>query len=295
MNQLRKDISLFHQNIPNFLIFIETLLHIHLFFEELPYFCAMITIVLLGAGNVATHLYSAFTQKKGTVKIVQCFNRKQLKLHPNQPEDQITSDLKNLKEADLYILAIHDDAIQDVTTQLPFENKLVVHTSGSVALSAINSRNRRGVFYPLQTFTKENKVNFSRVPFCLEAEDPKDLQTLIGIATVLSDKIFEISSKQRGILHVAAVFVNNFANYLFSVGNDICTEHQVPFEILHPLLLETVQKVIRSNPDQVQTGPAVRNDTETIQRHLGIIKDENQKQIYQLLTKAIQDKHGKKL
>ncbi|WP_025743105.1 Rossmann-like and DUF2520 domain-containing protein [Aquimarina pacifica] len=254
----------------------------------------MIRVVLLGAGNVATHFYSAFYKEK-TVEIIQCYNRKNIKLHPDQKEDLIITDLSDLKEADVYILAIHDDAIKEIANLLPFRNKFVVHTSGSVPIDVLGTNNRTGVLYPLQTFTKDTYVDFSTVPFCLEAENSNDLQTLKTLASSLSKKIFEISSAQRGILHVAAVFVNNFVNHMFAIGNDICKEHQVPFEILHPLILETAQKVSLTDPDSIQTGPAVRNDTKTIERHLNILKEKSQKNIYQLLTTAIQDKHGKKL
>ncbi len=261
---------------------------------ELAYFSQMIRVVILGSGNVAQHLYAGFLDQKHA-KVIQCYNRKRLLFHPAQEENSITDDIGSLKEADIYILAVSDIAITPLSAQLPFKNKLVVHTSGSVPMKALCNLNKRGVFYPLQTFSRDKNIDFDSVPICIEAEEEKDVHLLKDLATPLSSKIYEISSDQRNILHVSAVFVNNFTNHLFSIGNAICKEHNIPFEILYPLIQETVQKVIQMNPDQAQTGPAIRKDTKTIERHLNILSDPLQKEIYQTLTKAIQSKYGKKL
>ena len=254
----------------------------------------MITIVILGAGNVAQHLYTAFLDMK-SVEVVQCYNRKGIRLHKDQKRDTIISDLSDLIKADIYILAVSDDAIEDISKALPFQDRLVVHTSGSVLMADINNKNDRGVFYPLQTFSIGKEVDFSKVPFCIEADQEKDSKLLKELASLLSERIYDISSDQRKVLHVAAVFVNNFTNYMFSVGNDICSENKVPFEILHPLIQETAKKIIKIQPDRAQTGPAIRNDVQTIERHLGILKDDSQKELYKMLTEAIQSKYGKEL
>ncbi|WP_299439012.1 DUF2520 domain-containing protein [uncultured Aquimarina sp.] len=254
----------------------------------------MITIVILGAGNVAQHLYTAFLNQK-SVTVLQCYNRKGVRLHKDQKRDTITSDLGALIKADVYILAVSDDAIEDVSNSLPFQDRLVVHTSGSVLMTDINNKNYRGVFYPLQTFSIGKDVNFSNIPFCIEADQEQDVKLLKKIASLLSKKIYDISSDQRKVLHVAAVFVNNFTNYMFSVGNEICSENKVPFEILHPLIQETAKKIVKIQPDKAQTGPAIRNDIQTIERHLEILKDNSQKELYKMLTEAIQSKYGKEL
>ncbi len=254
----------------------------------------MIRIIILGAGNVAKHLYDAFLKQK-SVMIVQCYNRKGVLLHPNQDPSSITKDINTLQEADIYIIAISDDAIREVSSQIPVTNKLVVHTSGSVSIDAIHQKNRTGVFYPLQTFSNAKTVDFETIPFCLEAMHKKDIILLNKIASYLTKKVYEISSEQRKMLHLAAVFVNNFTNHLFSIGHDICREHDIPFEILYPLILETAQKITHIEPDHAQTGPALRNDIKTIKRHSDAISNTSQKEIYQILTKAIQSKYGKKL
>ena len=260
----------------------------------LPYFCRMIEVCLLGAGNVATHLYQALN---GTddVNIIQCYNRKGVLLHPNQDATQVITDIAALKDADVYIVAVSDDAIAQISDQLPFQNRLVVHTSGSVPMTAIAGDNRKGVFYPLQTFSKDKSVEFNIIPICIEAEETQDLNTLKKLASLLSDKVYEITSAQRNVLHVSAVFVNNFTNHLYTIGTDICDAYDVPFEILHPLIQETAKKILEIPAKEAQTGPAIRNDQQTIARHLKIMNTDSQKEIYTILTKAIQSKHGKKL
>ena len=200
-----------------------------------------------------------------------------------------------MKKADIYIIAVSDDAIQEVASQIPVSNKLVVHTSGSVSIDAIHPKNRQGVFYPLQTFSNSKTVDFSTIPFCLETVYKEDTVLLHKIALGLTKKVYEISSEQRKMLHLAAVFVNNFTNHLFSIGHDICKEHDIPFEILYPLILETAQKITHIAPDHAQTGPALRNDVKTINRQSKALTNTSQKEIYQILTKAIQSKYGKKL
>ncbi|GAA3508420.1 DUF2520 domain-containing protein [Aquimarina addita] len=254
----------------------------------------MITIIILGAGNVAKHIYTAFTNQK-SVRIIQCYNRKGVSIHKDQKKENITKNLRDLIEADIYIIAVSDDAISEVSDNLPFTNKLIVHTSGSVPMLSMNSVNRRGVFYPLQTFSINSTIKYSTIPFCIEAEKDTDRLLLKKLALILSPKVYDISSEQRSVLHVAAVFVNNFTNHLFSVGNQICSENEIPFEILHPLIQETAKKITVLDPDKAQTGPAIRKDNKTLQRHLHILKKDSQKELYTLLTQSIQSNYGKKL
>ena len=253
----------------------------------------MIKISLIGSGNVAQHLINAFT-KNEHIELVQVFSRKKESLENLLDSDKIITTFSELKEADLYIISITDDAISEVSAQLPFQDKLVVHTSGTVSIESLNSKNRKGVFYPLQTFSKDKKVDFSVIPICLEAKNEADYRLLEKVATSISNAVFSISSEQRKALHVSAVFVNNFTNHLYQIGQEICSEHQVPFEILKPLIQETSEKIKTLNPSEAQTGPAKRNDQNTIDAHLAYLTDENQKNIYKILTQSIQN-NGKKL
>lgn len=257
----------------------------------------MVKIIIIGSGNVAQHLIAAFQNSKNTgdeIELTQVFSRKANTLANVLDASLITTDIANLLEADLYIIAVSDDAIAAVAAQLAFKNRLVVHTSGSVGLDVLDDNNRRGVFYPLQTFTKNKAVDFKTIPICLESENSTDFRLLEKVAKVISDKVFAINSEQRKALHVAAVFVNNFTNHLYTIGNEICQENQVPFDILKPLILETAQKIMTISPKDAQTGPAKRNDLKTIEAHQLFLSDKNQSTIYKIITQSIQD-NGKKL
>lgn len=262
-----------------------------------PYFCRMVKVSIIGSGNVAQHLISALQKSQNSgagIELVEAFSRKKESLASLLDPDSITTDLSALKEADLYIIAVSDDAIASVSNQLPFKNRLVAHTSGSAPLDVLHDTNRKAVFYPLQTFTKGKAVNFKTIPICLEAENPTDYQLLDKVAKSISDKVHAINSEQRKALHVAAVFVNNFTNHLYSIGNNICQENQIPFDILKPLIQETVEKIMTLSPDEAQTGPAIRNDQKTIAAHEAFLTNENQLTIYKILTQSIQE-NGKKL
>ena len=253
----------------------------------------MIKVVLIGSGNVAHHLIEAFAKSK-IVEVTQVFSRQKESVSPLFDSNKITDDYNNLAKADLYIIAVSDDAIAKVSSQLPFQNRLVVHTSGSVSLDVLDKKNRKGSFYPLQTFSKKKAVDFSQIPICLESENDSDFELLDKVAQSISNTVFKINSEQRKALHVSAVFVNNFVNHLYQMGNEICEANKVPFQILKPLILETANKVMTLSPAAAQTGPAIRNDKQTIASHLDFLLDENQKNIYKILTQSIQN-NGKKL
>ena len=253
----------------------------------------MIKIVIIGSGNVAHHLIEAFA-KSATIEVIQVFARRKESLIPSFNSNKITDDYNNLAKADLYIIAVSDDAIAKVSSQFPFENRLVVHTSGSVAINSLNARNRKGIFYPLQSFTKNKAVDFSKIPICLESENESDFNLLKNVAESISNSVFKIDSQQRKALHISAVFVNNFVNHLYQIGQEICIENNVPFEIVKPLILETANKVMTLSPAAAQTGPAKRNDSQTIETHLDFLSNENHATIYKILTQSIQN-NGKEL
>jgi predicted short-subunit dehydrogenase-like oxidoreductase (DUF2520 family) len=229
----------------------------------------MISVLIVGKGKVGTHLYKAFSKAKN-VKALQISSRK----------------LINIPKADITIIAVSDDAITEVSIKI--QNTFVVHTSGSKSINDLKNTNRKGVFYMLQTFSLNKKVDFSKVPFCLEAENSEDLQTLENLAKTIGTQIYKISFEQRKVLHVSAVFVNNFTNHMYKIGHDICKKNNVPFEILYPLIQETFEKIQEISPEKSQTGPAIRNDKLTIKNHLNLL-DKNQQEIYKILTKSIQN------
>jgi predicted short-subunit dehydrogenase-like oxidoreductase (DUF2520 family) len=248
----------------------------------------MIKVVIIGSGNVAQHLIKVM-QTAVNINLVQVFARNKNSVNHLITEDKTTSDYNDIKEADVYIISVTDNVINEVSSQLPFKNKLVVHTSGSSELSVLDAKNRKGVFYPLQTFSKDKEIDFTSIPLCLEAENDEDFKMLENLAQLISENVFAISSEQRKSLHVAAVFVCNFVNHMYTIGNQICKEHNVPFEILQPLIIETVHKITSLKPEEAQTGPALRNDTKTINKHLEFLQDSNYQELYKLLTQSIQN------
>jgi len=253
----------------------------------------MIKIVILGAGNVATHLFKAFNKSK-ELSVNQWYNRSIKSLQPFKNKVEICDDISTLKEADIYILAVSDDAVAELSKALPFENKLVAHTSGSVNIHDLDKKHRRAVFYPLQTFSKDVDMDFKNVPFCIEALEKNDTIMLKFIADAIGSTSQKVNSVQRQVLHLAAVFVNNFTNQLYRLGHEISDAKNVNFDILKPLILETAKKVQTVSPFNAQTGPALRRDKRTIKRHLKLLESDLHKEIYELLTESIQKTHGRK-
>ena len=249
-------------------------------------------VVFLGFGNLNFHLSQAL-HASGKVSVLQIYNRSSVELPKALADIPFTSNLLDLAEADIYIMGIQDDAIKEFSSQIPFENKLVVHTSGAVAMQKLDIKNRKGVFYPLQTFSKARNIDFSKIPILVEAESESDLQLLKELGKTISENINEISSEKRTKLHLAAVFVNNFTNYLFQIGSDILEKDNLSFDLLKPLIHETVDKLDHLSPLEAQTGPAKRKDLKSIQKHLDLMDSGVEKEIYELMSKAlIQKYHG---
>ena len=232
-------------------------------------FAIMIKVLLIGNGNVASHLATAFS-KTNDIALTQISSRQ----------------LDSLPIADVSLIAVSDDAVEAVANQTTENQGVIAHTSGSVNLNAIKAK-RNGVFYPLQSFTKGKEINYSKVPFCLEATYTSDLILLEKLVKLIQAKSYSISSLQREKLHLAAVFANNFTNHMYTLAHDICAKEQIPFEILHPLILETAKKIESLSPEASQTGPAIRKDQKTIEKHLSQLSNAQQ-ELYLLITKSIQ-------
>jgi len=260
---------------------------------QFKYLRSMIKVVILGGGNVAYHL-TANMLKNSSINVVQVYNRSIDKIVHFKNNTAITNNLDELKDAAIYIIAVADNAIVELSKKLVFKNKLVVHTSGSVAMNELQSISNKGVFYPLQSFSKEREVDFYTIPICIEASTKKDLELLESLAKSISNTVYKINSDQRKSLHLAAVFVSNFVNHLYHIGNEICKKNNIPFEILQPLIQETSNKIAVLSPFEAQTGPAKRNDVKTIEKHESMLLI-NQQEIYTLLTKSINKTYGEKL
>lgn len=256
-------------------------------------FVFMKTISIFGTGNVAFHMIKAISLLKN-YKILQVYGRSEQKHYDFSNEFNFdlktTSDLNEIQPADFYLVCIKDDAIEEFIEKIARPNIICMHTSGSLPLLDKNCKN--AVFYPLQTFSKSSELNYAEIPFCIEATEEDVFTKVEELALAISDSVFSISTEQRRSLHVSAVFVCNFVNHLYSLGEEICKEKGVPFEILKPLIKETASKVQQISPTEAQTGPAKRNDQNTIQSHLRQLSGKDQKNVYQLLTNSILNTYG---
>lgn len=253
----------------------------------------MLSIVLVGTGNLAENLLRALFKTK-QVKLVQLVGRNPSALKKFEHKVPVTSNYSEILDADVYLLAVSDHAIKSVSKSLGEVKGIIAHTSGATSLNAISAR-KKGVFYPLQTFTKRRILDFQQIPICLEASDDGSYDVLRKLAESISSKVFHVTSEKRKKLHVAAVFANNFSNHLFHISEMICKEEGLSFELLKPLILETVQKLEILTPQEAQTGPARRNDLESIKEHAALLKDEEHLRIYKLLSKAITKLYEEKL
>lgn len=253
-------------------------------------------IVVLGAGNLAWHLAPAL--EKAGHEITSVYSRaleNAEALSRNLKHAQATAKPDfSQSSADLYIIAVKDSALPELLREAVFpEGSLVAHTSGTQPLDVFGpcQHIRGAVFYPLQTFSKNTPVSFSDIPFCLEAKDENAMLLLHKTAESLSRNVYNISSEERKVLHLAAVFACNFTNHLFGIGSEILERNKLDFEMLKPLVEQTVRKSFTQNPFSVQTGPAVRRDESTIQAQLQFLQnDETYREIYELLTRSIQQK-----
>lgn len=249
----------------------------------------MITVVIIGFGNVGQHLFKAFRKSK-EVKVLQICSPSLKEGHKGKT--QCISKLSDVTSADVYLFAVSDDLIIKLSHDLPVENKLLVHTSGTVSMEALNGKNRKGVFYPLQSFSADSKIDFKKIPICIEAENPADSTLLEKLAHAISKRVVMMTSDERKRIHLAAVWVNNFSNHMYHLASDYLTEHHLEFDLLKPLILETAKKVQKMSPKEAQTGPAKRNDKNTIKTHLDMLDDPKDQEIYTLLTESIQKKYN---
>lgn len=256
-----------------------------------------IKAAIIGAGNVAWHLSQAL--ENAGYPICEVYSRTAahaVELAERMYGATVNPDLDfSESEARLFFLTIKDDALEQVASQISFPpDSIVVHTSGSKSLEELRQSVffdtvNTGVFYPLQTFSKSKKVDFSTVPICIEACNEEVEHILVEIGQSISQIVYVVNSDERRVLHVAAVFACNFTNHLFALSKDILEKENLEFELLKPLIWETVEKALQADhPANVQTGPAKRNDQKIIDQQINYLENNPEAQtIYQLLTESI--------
>lgn len=259
-------------------------------------------IVFIGAGNLATQLSLAF-QRAGH-SVTQVFSRTETNASAlaSRLGCKWTTSLDHVRtDAHLYVISVCDSALQQVAEtlfsvmqsapvadgSLTGRRGLFVHTAGSMSVQLLPME-RTGVFYPMQTFGKNNDVDFSQIPVFVESRTDEEL--LNRLASQLSRKVYVLDGSRRKLLHVAAVFACNFTNHMYDLSSRILQEYDIPFDVMLPLIDETVRKVHLMSPREAQTGPAVRYDQNVMHCHEQMLRDENMKRIYQLLSESIHDK-----
>ncbi|MDH8701909.1 putative short-subunit dehydrogenase-like oxidoreductase (DUF2520 family) [Dysgonomonadaceae bacterium PH5-43] len=248
-------------------------------------------ITLIGAGNVATHLGKALKERGFLIQ--QVYSRtlqsaKELGLTLNVA---FTNDINYInKDADIYIFSVKDSALPQLLQQLPSLQGLLVHTAGSLPLDVfnVNKYNRYGVLYPLQTFSKNRVISFQNIPIFVEANNTNDESLLLELASHISDNALKLSSEKRKQLHLAAVFACNFVNDMYVNAADILERENLSKDYLLPLIKETASKIKEMHPRDAQTGPAVRYDTNVINKHLELLKYDSAKAtVYKTLSDDI--------
>ena len=231
-------------------------------------------VALIGRGRVATHLIEAVRQAGHEVVSVNSRTLEEL------PE-----------RADIYVIAVKDSALQEVVRQATKsrDDQLFVHTAGSMALGVFEGCCRHyGVLYPMQTFSKEQPVDFREIPLFVEATDAETLIKIRSFAESLSAHVYELSTADRRYLHLAAVFACNFVNHCYALAADVLAQKGLPFDVLLPLIDETARKVHHLHPRDAQTGPAVRGDQNVMQAQAALL-DGRAKILYEQLSQSIQE------
>ena len=254
------------------------------------------SIVLVGAGNLATHLGKALFRQG--FHILQVYSRTEASARSLAEAVEAPSYTTSIEgivtDAAIYIAALKDDALMQLRQQLTEGRRkaLWLHTAGSLPLTVWEGcADRYGVLYPMQTFSKQREVDFRRIPIFWESLLPEDGALLQRIASRLSQSVYEASSEQRKQLHLAAVLCCNFTNHLYALAAELLQRQQLPFEAMLPLIDETARKVHELSPHAAQTGPAVRYDRSVIDTHLQMLQQQPDiQQLYQLLTESIHRK-----
>lgn len=256
-------------------------------------------VVLIGAGNLATNLGKAF--KKAGIEVVQVYSRtkKSAKLLSDILVCNWTIDIQEIvDDADYYIFSVKDKVLEQLIIDVCSHIKtgIFLHTAGSMSCDVFKNKvNKYGVFYPLQTFSKNSYVDFENIPIFIEGNSIEVSQQLEMLAKKISINVYTLTSEVRQYIHLSAVWVCNFVNHCYSIGQDILAQHGIPFKVLLPLIYETTKKVSYLQPKEAQTGPAVRGDKNIIEKHIKLMHDNPQwQELYKNFSQNIYDMSSSK-
>ena len=250
-------------------------------------------IVLIGAGNLATHLGKAL--HAAGHDMVQVFSRtmQSAETLASLLDAEPLTDISQVRDdADVYIFSVKDSALEQLISQLcGGEKKVFLHTAGSMPMSVFRGKALHyGVLYPMQTFSKQREVDFSIIPCFIEANDEFAQKQIEGLAVQISHRVYQLSSEDRKYLHLSAVFACNFANHCYAVSQELLQQHGIPFDVMLPLIDETAAKVHGMTPKDSQTGPAVRYDENVIGKQIQLLENQPYFQkIYDSMSKSIHE------
>ncbi|NDW18057.1 DUF2520 domain-containing protein [Dysgonomonas sp. 216] len=248
-------------------------------------------VVFIGAGNLATRL--GIELYKNGFEIQQVYSRtiQSAQLLAEKVKSEAVNNIKNVdRGADIYIFSVKDSVLAELIAALPPNKGVWIHTAGSIPLSVFEGySNNYGVVYPFQTFSKNHEIDFSKIPFFFEANTPEVLHFLMSTFVRISDKQMELLSEKRRLLHLTGVFGCNFVNHMYAISADIVQKAGVPFEYVYPLIDETLAKIHQMSPREAQTGPAIRFDTEVMDKHIALIDSDLRRSIYKLVSKDINE------
>lgn len=250
-------------------------------------------IVLIGAGNLATHLGKAL--HAAGHDMVQVFSRtmQSAETLASLLDAEPLTDMAQVRDdADVYIFSVKDSALEQLISQLcGGEKKVFLHTAGSMPMSVFRGKALHyGVLYPMQTFSKQREVDFSIIPCFIEANDEFALKQIESLAGQISHRVYQLSSEDRKYLHLSAVFACNFANHCYAASQELLQQHGIPFDVMLPLIDETAAKVHGMTPKEAQTGPAVRYDENVIGKQIQLLENQPYFQkIYDCMSKSIHE------
>ena len=255
-------------------------------------------VSIIGSGNLAWHLAPALDNAGYVVKEIYSRNpgnAEALTERLYQAEVKASLDFST-SPSSIFIIMTSDDAIKEVATEIILPDEAcLIHTSGSQPLDILQfaATSNTGALYPLQTFSKGKRVDFKTVPIFIETSNEETEKILMALAKAISNQVRKISSQDRKALHVAAVFASNFTNHMLTLSKDILQKNSLSFELLKPLISETIHKSLTVGPENAQTGPAFRGDLEILDRHIEFLKeDKTLEEIYKLISQHIIDRYN---
>ena len=233
--------------------------------------------------------------KQSGHKIVQVYSRTKNSSTQlaNKLGAKFTTQIKNLSSlADIYIIAVKDEAVKKIASKINIKNKVIVHTSGTLNLNLLNKCSENfGIFYPLQTLSKERDIIFKNIPLFIQANNKKTEKILLELGQTIVEHVYKTNSKKRETLHLAAVIASNFSNHMYYLAQSILKTQKIPLSILYPLIEETALKIKKESPKKMQTGPAVRKDKDVIKKQIKMLSGKkNIQKIYKLISSNIMKK-----